>query len=327
MAIATFGVEARCNSNAILAVLAAASIMARAEEAPDAAGAATNSPAQRAGSVFVPHHEANLAPEKSLPDKSGYTLFNPTPEQYMRELSADRPDKTDCPFTVDAGHFQAELDYANYTSDSPSAQPAVKAEGYQIAPMNLKVGLLNNVDFQLVLAPYQQVRTKDESTGKVEYQSGFGDIMPRAKVNLVGNDGGPFALALIPFVKFPTAQDHLGNGAYEGGLGIPYAFDVPNWEVGFQTTFSANHDDLGRGYHAEFANSVSVGHALIGKLSGYVEFYSSVSTERGADWVGTVDTWLTYKLTKNLQLDGGAYIGVTRAADDLHLWIGMTWRH
>jgi hypothetical protein len=33
----------------------------------------------------------------------------------MRELSADRPDKTDCPFTVDAGHFQVEMDFANLT--------------------------------------------------------------------------------------------------------------------------------------------------------------------------------------------------------------------
>ena len=39
------------------------------------------------------------------PDKNQYNLFNPTPDELMRELNADRPDKTDCPFTVDAGHF------------------------------------------------------------------------------------------------------------------------------------------------------------------------------------------------------------------------------
>jgi hypothetical protein len=263
----------------------------------------------------------------NVPDKRQYNLFNPTPDQFMRELSADRPDKTDCPFTVDAGHFQLEMDYANYTWDSPSVQPAIKTEGYQLSPMNLKVGVLNNVDLQLVLDPYRRVRIKDETSGAVQYQAGFGDLTPRAKVNLVGNDGGFIALALIPFVKIPTAQDNLGNGAYEGGLGIPYAFDVPNWDIGLQTTFSATHDDVGSGYHAEFANSISIGHALIGKLSYSVEFFSSVSTERGAGWVGTVDTWLTYQLRKNLRLDVGAYIGVTKAADDLHLWLGMTWRH
>ncbi|MDB6017497.1 MAG: hypothetical protein JWR19_1986 [Pedosphaera sp.] len=262
------------------------------------------------------------------PDKSGYNLFNPTPEQYMRKLSADRPDKTDCPFTVDAGHFQLEMDYANLTYDAPTAAHGNrKSERYQLAPMNVKVGVLNNVDFQLVLQPWQWQRIEDKSAGTIENNSGFGDVTPRVKVNLMGNDGGFFALALIPFVKFPTTQNNLGNGAYEGGLGIPYAFDVPHWDVGFETAVSVNHDALGSGYHAEIANSVSIGHAVIGNLEYHVEFFSSVSTEQNSDWVGTFDTFLTYPVNKNLVLDGGVYIGVTRAADDWHPWIGMTWRY
>src|SRR5262249_34429913 len=140
------------------------------------------------------------------------------------------------------------------------------------------------------------------------------------------NDGGFFALALIPFVKIPTAQLNLGNGAFEGGVGIPYAFHVPNWGVGFQTTVSVNKHDTGNGYHAEIANSVSIGHAIIGALEYHVEFFSRVSTQQNSDWVGTFDTWLTYKLNKNLVLDAGVYIGVTQAADDWHPWVGMTKR-
>lgn len=246
----------------------------------------------------------------------------------MREMNADRPDKTDCPFTVDAGHFQVEMDFANFTYNAPNSEGGnAKSENYQIAPMNLKVGVLNNVDFQLVLMPYQLERTKDKSTGAVERKSGFGDITPRLKVNLTGNDGGFFALALIPFVKLPTSQDHLGNNSVEGGLGIPYAFDVPNWEVGFQSTFSFDRNEVGNGYHTEFANSVSIGHAVVGKLSCFAELFSSVSTQRNSDWIGTVDTWLTYQVSKNLRLDAGVYVGVTQAADDWHPWVGMTWRY
>src|SRR6266581_8182675 len=61
---------------------------------------------------------------KPLPDKSGYNLFNPTPRGFMRELGADRPDKTDCPFTVDAGHFQVEMDFANLTYRRPNSARA-----------------------------------------------------------------------------------------------------------------------------------------------------------------------------------------------------------
>jgi len=271
---------------------------------------------------------AGEAPASTLPDKSGYNLFNPTPGKYMRELSADRPDKTDCPFTVDAGHFQLEMDFANFTYNVPNSERGnVQSKEYQIAPMNLKIGVLNNLDFQLVLMPWQEERTEGKSAGVVAQKSGFGDVIPRLKINLMGNDGGFFALALIPFVKLPTSQDHLGNGSAEGGVGIPFAFDVPNWDVGFQTTFNCAHDDVGNGCHAEFENSVSLGHAIIGRLSYHAEFFSSVSAEKNSNWIGTFDTWFTYQTGKNVCLDTGVDIGVTRSADDWHPWTGMTWRY
>jgi hypothetical protein len=265
--------------------------------------------------------------ESQTPDKSRYTLFNPTPTEYMRELSADRPDKTDCPFTVDAGHFQIEMDFANMTYNRPNSERSnVRFTAFEVAPMNLKVGLLNNLDLQLVYASYQWEKTDSRDTGLIERQAGFDGITPRLKLNLAGNDGGFFALALIPFVKLPLSSGHLRNGSPEGGLGIPYAFDIPGCDVGFQTTFHCNPSGAGSGYHYEFDNSVSIGHRVIGKLSLSAEFFSSVTTELNSDWVGTVDTWLTYQLNKNLRLDAGVYIGVTPAADDWHPWVGMTWR-
>lgn len=266
--------------------------------------------------------------EKPPPDKSGYNLFNPPPGEYMREMSPDRPDKTDSPNTVDAGHFQVEMDLANFTYNAPNSERGnVKSVLYQVAPMNLKIGVLNNMDFQLVLTPWQWERNEDKNKGAVEHQSGFGDITPRIKVNLTGNDGGFFAVALIPFVKLPTSQDHLGNGSVEGGVGIPYAFDIPNWDVGFQTTLNCDRNGSGNGYHTEFDNSVSIGHVVIGNLSYSMEFFSSVSTEKNSSWVGTFDTWFTYHVDKNLRIDAGVYIGATQSADDWHPWLGMTRRY
>ena len=66
-------------------------------------------------SLGVAAQETNSVP----PDKSGYNLFNPTPDQYMREISPDRPDKTESPYTLDAGHFMLEMDFANYTYNQP----------------------------------------------------------------------------------------------------------------------------------------------------------------------------------------------------------------
>ncbi len=229
---------------------------------------------------------------------------------------------------MDAGHYQLELDLANLTYDAPnSVRGSVKSEAYQIAPLNLRVGVLNNADFQLELQPYTWQRIKNEATGAVETDAGFGDLTTRLKINLLGNDGGFFALGLIPYLKIPTAQNHLGNGAYEGGLSLPYAFDIPNWDLGLDTVVSGNRDVNGSGYHAEFDNSISVGHAVVGPLEYHVEFFSDVSTEQNSGWVGTFDTWFTYQANKNLVLDSGVFIGVTKTADDWHPWVGMTWRY
>src|SRR5579871_6723740 len=128
-----------------------------------------------AATVCAAPFDANAQETNGVPpDKSGYNLFNPTPQQYMRELSADRPDKTDCPFTVDAGHFQLEIDYGNFTYDAPGPENGnLKTKDYQIAPMNVKVGVLNNMDFQLVLQPWQWQRIENKTTGAVEKDSGF----------------------------------------------------------------------------------------------------------------------------------------------------------
>ena len=265
---------------------------------------------------------------KVAQDKSSFNIFNPVPVNLMRELNADRPDKTDCPFTVDAGHFQVEMDFANMTYNRPNSERGnVRSTALEIAPVNLKVGLLNNLDFQLVFTSYRWEKTDNQDNGTINQKAGFDGITPRFKVNIVGNESGFFALALIPFVSLPLNQHNFGNSSVEGGLGIPYSFDIPSWDVGFQTTFRFNRNDADRGYHTEFENSVSIGHLLIGKMSLSGEFFSSVSTEKVTGWVGTIDTWLTYQVAENLRLDGGIYIGVTPAADDWHPWLGMTWRY
>src|SRR4051794_16404126 len=55
-------------------------------------------------------------------DKCQYTLFHPTPRHLMRELATDRPDKTETAYSVDAGHFQLEMDLHTYTHDRYNAE-------------------------------------------------------------------------------------------------------------------------------------------------------------------------------------------------------------
>ena len=56
--------------------------------------------------------------------KAQFTLLNPTPVDLMRDLSTDRPDQTESAYTVDAGHFQLEMDFLNYARDHDTADGA-----------------------------------------------------------------------------------------------------------------------------------------------------------------------------------------------------------
>jgi DtxR family Mn-dependent transcriptional regulator len=257
--------------------------------------------------------------------KRQFTLFHPTTRELMRELSADRPDRTDTPITVDTGHVQVEMDFANLTVDSVAAgNGRIRSTAGEVIPVNVKLGVFNNVDVQLVSTMYRRERIRVAGEAVSDREDWFEGITPRVKVNLVGNDGGPFALALIPFISVPLGSEDQSK---EFGVAIPYSFDVPGWEVGLQTAIRAANDEIGADRHAEFDNSLSVGRTIAGKLSLYGEVFTSISREPGAAWIGTTNTWLTYDVSGNLRIDGGVYIGITESADDWHPWLGMTWRY
>jgi hypothetical protein len=271
---------------------------------------------------------AGIEDERRAADKIGYHLFNPTPRELMRDMSTDRPDKTESAFTVDAGHFQLEMDLLSYAHDrDKSGGGNFRTDAYAIAPVNLKLGLLNNVDLQLVLDTYNYVRVKDQAAGTVQKMSGFGDVTTRLKVNFWGNDGGPTAFAMMPFIKVPSNQDGLGNNSIEGGVIFPLAVELPDgWGMGLMTEYDFLRNDADPGYHTSFINTITFGHDIYGALAGYVEFFSEVSTERDSPWVGTVDLGLTYGLSDDIQLDGGVNIGVTKSADDVNPFVGLSWR-
>ncbi len=257
-------------------------------------------------------------------DKSGYSLANPTPREALRELSTDRPDKTESPYTVDAGRVQVELDLANYTRDQVGRS---RTETLALVPVNFKLGLTNSTDLQLLVDPYVRQRTRDRATGARDTVSGFGDVTLRLKHNLWGNDGGRTALALMPLAKLPTSSNGIGNDAVEFGLIVPLAIGVSDRVgIGLMTEIDMLEEADGSGYAPTFINSATVSFGVTERLGIYTELFTERSTERGARWVVTGDVGLTYGLTDDLQLDGGVNLGLTEAADDLQLFVGISRR-
>ena len=241
----------------------------------------------------------------------------------MRELSTDRPDTTESPYTVDAGHVQVELSFLEYTRDDGGDD----FEEFTVLPANIKVGLLNHVDLQLVVTPFIRQELDADDGEDDEDVSGFGDAQLRLKVNLWGNDGGPTAMAFMPFIQFPTGDDEVGTDHAEGGVILPLAIELPaGFGLGLmaEVDFVRNEDD--DGYDVDFVHTATIGRDLVGALAGYIEYIGVEPSADDADYIAVLGAGLTYGLSDDVQLDAGVNVGLTDSADDLGVFAGLTFR-
>jgi hypothetical protein len=261
-------------------------------------------------------------------DKSIYNLFNPTPQDAMRAFEPERPAKILNPFTVDAGHFQIESDFITYTATNYAG---FGMQLFVTADPTIKLGLTNTIDFEIDLNGYLNSATHSNQTGAlVGNGHGFGDTILKFKINLVGDDGGTFAMALVPYVKVPSAAPGLGNGVVEGGVALPMQINLPaDFVLALQTEYDALKDANDSQRYANLVDIVNLSHAVsfISKdLTASIEFFSSVGTDQYAPAVYTFDVGLAYLILPNVQLDAGANFGLTKASPDLNLYTGVTAR-
>ena len=157
--------------------------------------------------------------------------------------------------------------------------------------------------------------------------SGFGDVFTRFKVNLWGNDGGTTAMALIPYVKIPTAPLGVGNRYAEGGLIAPLAIALP---AGFNAIVMGEVDYLKNpnddSYHANFPALININHKIGESVTAYAEIYANWSTHRDVRDIYTADFALAWSPMPNFQLDIGVNIGLVPAAPPYQIYAGIAQR-
>ena len=262
-------------------------------------------------------------PPAPAQDKSGYWLFNPTPTAALRGFNTDRPTKSNSPITVDAGHVQYETDIFNYTHSNVGG---FSTRIYQAFDPVLKIGLTNNVDFEVQINGYNWIDVDQPNGARIARFRGASDILLRPKINVFGNEGGP-ALAIIPYVKFPTAARNIGNGHTEGGVILPISYPLP---FGFTALLVPEVDVLKNandaGHHFNFTQLINISHPIGSQVTVYGELFSALGTDSRIPPIYTLDAAVSYAVTDNLQLDIGTNVGLNRAAPNLQLYTGIAQR-
>jgi len=246
----------------------------------------------------------------------------PTASTADAPICTDRPTKSNFACTVPAGLLQIE---ANGVAWVTSRAGAARSDQLLYSNPTLKYGLSGSSDLQLNWVPFTRVRTRDAG-GRLTTVSGIGDLTLRVKQRLTGPDRA-VQLALLPFVKLPTARRGIGAGRLEAGLAVPVNISVPGgWTVTLGPQLDVLADADGRGHHAGLTGLINIARQL-----GPFTLYNEVWTSQNFDPAGTIrqysyDVSLAWLPSPHWQFDVGANIGLNRATPDLVGSIGLSTR-
>ena len=238
-------------------------------------------------------------------------------------ICTDRPTKGNAVCTVPAGRVQIESSLAGWSLTKDSG---TRTSLLTLGALTVKYGLSSRSDLQVGVTPYAHLTVR--KGGQRRRVSGFGDVTVRYKHRLTG-DGAKVQAAVIPYVKFPTADDGLGNDRVEGGLAVPLSFALAGpatMTLGPELDWLADSD--GHGRHLALVNLVNVALPVAPRVTATGELWTNVNFDpAGTLKQASADVALAFAASNAVQLDGGANLGLTRDTPDVEIYVGASIRY
>lgn len=261
-------------------------------------------------------------PKTSPYDSARFHLFKPVPRKQLRELRPDRPGVTESPFTVDAGHFQLEVDGVRLINRREDDR---REREWRAAYLMPKLGLSRRTDVQLeipVLVAHKQRRVDEPAW---ERHRGFGDVAVRLKHNFLGDDDeAPLALAAVGWVRLPTGGQ-TGSGGPEYGLIVPADVHLGDkWDLEGQVETKLLYDRESASHYLGVVPSVALEHDFTDTFSLMAEGVTRWDAQRSG-WRSSFNVAPIIHVTDNLQVDFGAHLALNREADR-EFFVGFTFR-
>jgi hypothetical protein len=236
-------------------------------------------------------------------------------------ICTDRPAKANAVCTVPAGRFQIETALLGW---SRLDDGGARLETLYVGASALKYGLSGRSDLQLGVSPLVRIQTDQD--GDRSTLSGVGDLVVRYKHRITA-DGTPVQVALIPFVKLPTARRGIGNREWEGGVAAAVSVPVGKATVTFGPEADLLADGAGHGRHVALVNLINLSASVAPRLSLAGELWTNINYDpAGTLRQASADLALAYAMSDDFQLDAGANAGLTKATADIELYAGASFR-
>lgn len=216
---------------------------------------------------------------------------------FAREFNTERPDKARLAYTLEEKKLAFEPEFINYSTHAEENKTDT-----EFGEIFLRYGLTNDLEVQLVSDSYVQSEKR-----------GFQNTEVALKQNILGNDDGDVALAVIPYFRERA----------EGGLALAMDSYIYN-RYYFSVTLEANtyRRDPKLDWQSNYVSVVSVGQQTLSDIYLYLEVANESGLNEEQGNITTLDLAVQYEINPKLRFDVGTFIGLSPDADDLQTFAG-----
>lgn len=227
--------------------------------------------------------------------------------QDLDPLQTDRPDQTECPFTVAPKHFQMEIGGV-YVKDKE-----VKTGSKEFGSL-LKFGLSDKTEFRFI---FESVVPNDE-TNRLLIQP----VTIGFKTKLFEEKGLRPVISFIGHLSLPKS----GSGEVSADYFAPaFRFTLQHsLSDKFTLSYNLGLEWDGIAPESEFIYTCTLGYSISDHFSSYAEVFGFVP-EKGMN-KHMADAGIAYLINNNLQLDLSGGIGINQYATENYISLGFSFR-
>jgi hypothetical protein len=230
----------------------------------------------------------------------------------------DRPDVANSAKTVPRGQFQIESGVA-YSRERTGGAPTQYRTSLEAT---LRAGLTPSLEVRLEGEPVVHQRQGESVTN-------LGDLKLALKYRFLDPPEGSSwpALAVLPYVKLPTARDPIGSERTDVGITGIASFDLPaDFSLDVNGGIAAVGQRDPTGYLVQGSASASLARTVINDVVVFVElFYSSRDTRDGRYGLGT-GAGMLYRIGRRAAVDLGVETSLAGQSPDYTVRSGFTIR-
>jgi hypothetical protein len=235
-------------------------------------------------------------------------------------LATDRPDFTETSSTVGRGVLQIESGYTFIHDDDDG----VRTDTHSFGELLFRYGLLYDwLELRLTVAPLLE---RTEVQGRTETNGGVDDLSLGVKLWLSAQYEWRPEMAIIGSLRVPTGSAAFTADEPQPGVNWLVAWDVDDRIATGGSTGAYRATDDGDDCLLT-THSWTASYSFTEALGSYVEWFALVPhSSRTASTEHYFDGGPTYLLSKDVQLDLRAGVGLNDAADDVFTGIGLSVR-